>query len=44
MKLKEVIKIIGTIEIVPEESPVKDYKSNGEIENGIQQVQGQVEP
>merc|ERR1711973_507294 len=42
MELKDAVRRSRTEEIIPEESPVEDSRSNGYIERAIQEVQGQV--
>ena len=42
MELKDTVRRSRTEEIIPEESPVEDSRSNGYIERAIQEVQGQI--
>ena len=43
LALKEEIKRTSNVEIVPEESPAYESKSNGEIEREVQANQGNLE-
>ena len=42
MELKDSVRRSRVEEIIPEESPVEDSRSNGYIEKAIQEVQGQI--
>ena len=40
--LKEAVRCEISADVIPEESPVGDHSANGDIENAIKQVQGQI--
>merc|ERR1711888_459003 len=42
MELKDSVRRSRTEEIIPEESPVEDSRSNGYIERAIQEIQGHI--
>ena len=40
LKTKAIEKLAGTVEAIPEESPVGAHQANGSIENGVLQMEG----